>query len=173
MTTVLGFVDDDTLDDALGAGGTLELMRALARHAPGGRLCVRRTGGGYLAVQADGSAREATFEQEDPHEEFEPTVREVGFVAWPSDEAPQLPFLIVPGWDASWDLAAVRADPTVARMTEAESLLGTLGCTDDALVWLAAPVYDANDTPRERPQRAAAEDLLQVAMFLGLVMRYG
>ena len=169
MTTTLGFVRANTFDDKLGPGGTIALLAALARHAPQRRLRVLGAEGGNLEVDADGSARPKVFGgDEDPMEELEPTVREIGYIGWPSDAAPSLPDLIVPGWDDNWDLAALRAEPLLGKVVPPECL----GCTDDALAWLAAPTFDADDVPHEREQAAEARNLLDAGALLGLVMVY-
>ena len=169
MTTTLGFVRSDTFDHELGEGGTIALLAALAKHAPEQRLRVWGAEGGYLEVLADGACLPKVFgEDEDPEEELEPTVRQLGYIGWPSDAAPSLPGLIVPGWDDQWNLAAVRKEPLLARAMPPE----WIGCTDDAYVYLAAPVYDADDVPHEREQAESARNLLEAAACLGLVMVY-
>ena len=53
------------------------------------------------------------------------------------------------------DLRAVRTEPLLEKAMPPECL----GCTDEALAWLAAPTFDADDVPPEREQAAEARSL--------------
>lgn len=162
MTTTLGFVRRDTFDPALGEGGTLRLLVDLARHL-GGRVRVV-TDDGFEEVRADGTVAPKVFtEAEDPDDDFVPTVRRLGFVGWPSDAAPRLPDLVVPAYDDQVDLAALRAEPSVAALGR---WVGTL---EDAELGVALPT----GAESEAELRADAENLLQVAFVLGLALWFG
>lgn len=168
MTTVLGFVTPDEYDSRLGPGGTLRLMACLARHLPDKRV-ILMDGDHFLEVRGDESVHPKVFsEKEDPEDDFVPTVRRLGFVGFPSDSAPSMmPELIVPCIDGAADLQALRSEP----LFEAAGIL-TMGNLDDAWVFLGPEGFLGDGKPSE-DLRLDAENLVQCAGALGLVMRFG
>lgn len=166
MTTTLGFPYPTDFDARLGAGGTLRLMAAIARHLKTQRVRLfGEDGATYLEVRADGTVHPKVFgPEEDPGDDFEPTVRLLSYVGWPSDAAPSmLPELILPCFDGGVDLEALRRDPLVV-----EASIISLGNLDDAQVYVAEPVAAES----AQALRADAENLLQCAGALELVMIY-
>ncbi|MCU0655014.1 MAG: hypothetical protein MUF64_06905 [Polyangiaceae bacterium] len=166
MTTTLGFLHSTDYDAHMGAGGTLRLMAFIARHMETQRVRVIAEGGTtYLEVRADGTVLPKVFgPEEDPHDDFEPTVQQLGYVGWPSDAAPSMmPHLILPCFDGGADLAALRNEPLLA-----EAGVFTVGNLDDAQIHVAEPVAAES----AQAFRADAENLLQCAGALELVMIY-